>query len=255
MRLQVKEVKFNYNSTPALKNVSLGVESGEILGVIGSNGSGKSTLLRCIDRILKPRIGSILINGENINNLERREIARKIGYIPQIEKGSFPTTVFDTILLGRKPHISWRPTSNDLKVASNIIKMLGLQELALRDIEELSGGQRQKVIIARALAQEPGILLLDEPTSNLDLKHQLEVLSIVKEQVRNGISAIMAIHDLNLAARYCNKLLMLKGGEIFAAGGLEVLSSENIESVYGVKAAVKKYSGKVVVVPEEPISV
>ncbi len=254
MRLEIKGVRFSYNSLPVLKSVSLTLEDKEILGIVGPNGSGKTTLLKCINRILKPHIGSILIEEENINSFEREEIARKIGYVPQIEVRSFPTIVFDMILMGRKPHFNFRPTTNDLKVVSDVIKTLGLQELAMRDIGELSGGQRQKVIIARALAQQPGILLLDEPTSNLDLKHQLEVLNIVKEQVRNGISAVMAIHDLNLAGRYSDKLIMLKNGKIFASGGLEILSSENIESVYGVKVTVKNYSKKVVVIPEEPIT-
>lgn len=252
MRLEINRVKFNYSSTAVLNNVTLGLECGEVLAIVGPNGSGKSTLLKCIDQILKPQMGCIMVDGRNIKDLGSKEVAKTIGYVPQRNGRSFPATVFDTILLGRKPHIRWAPMTKDLEVVLRVIKTLKLEEFVLRDINELSGGEKQKVIIGRALAQEPSILLLDEPTANLDLKHQLEVLRLVKEQTNRGISAIIAIHDLNLALRYGDKVVMLDKGKVFAAGGLEVLSPENIESVYDVKVRVIKDSESILVIPEEP---
>lgn len=252
MKLEVKGVEFSYDSTPVLSDVKMGVESGEILGIIGPNGCGKTTLLRCVNKILKPQKGSILIEGEKIRDLGRQTIAKKIGYVPQTESQSFSTTVFEMILMGRKPYIDWRPSSDDLEMVSELIEMLGLEGLALRDIGEVSGGQRQKVMIARALAQEPEVLLLDEPTNNLDLKYQLEVLDLVRKQVvENGISCLVAIHDLNLAARYSDKIVMLNKGEVYAAGGVDVLTPENIEAVYGIEVTIRKYSKKIIIIPED----
>lgn len=253
MKLEIKGVEFRYNSKPVLKGVNLRVDSGEVLGIVGPNGSGKSTLLRCINNILKPQAGTILLGEKEITSLGREEIAQKIGYVPQSESNKFPVTVFDAILMGRKPHLNWKPGCRDLQKVSEVIKMLGLEELTMRDIGAISGGQRQKVIIARALAQEPDILLLDEPTSNLDLKHQLEVLDIVKEQTEKEINVIISIHDLNLAGRYSDKLVMLKEGTIFAAGGPEILIPQNIEAVFDVKVRVINDLGTVMVIPEKPI--
>lgn len=251
MKLEIKGIKFSYGSAPALNNISFRLEGGEVLTIVGPNGSGKSTLLKCIDRILKPQRGCIMIDGKDIKGIGSEEVARRMGYGPQSNGKSFPSTVFDTILMGRKPYIRWAPAAKDLKVVSDVIGTLELEEFALRDINELSGGQRQKVIIGRALAQEPKILLLDEPTANLDLKHQLEVLNLVKEQTRSGVSAIIAIHDLNLALRYSDKVIMLNYGKVFAAGGLEVLNPENIEAVYGIKVRVINHSKGIFVIPEE----
>ncbi|MBS3825960.1 ABC transporter ATP-binding protein, partial [Candidatus Bipolaricaulota bacterium] len=142
----------------------------------------------------------------------------------------------------------------DLEATSEIICKLDLQDIAMRDVGEISGGQRQKVRIARALAQDPEVLLLDEPTSSLDLRHQLEVLNIVREQMEDGISTAMALHDLNLALKYSDKILMLKEGQIFAAGGKEVVTSRNIESVYGVSVAIEERAGQPLVIPEEPLT-
>lgn len=181
VKLEIKDIKFRYSSRPVLKNVSLKLRKGEILGVVGPNASGKTTLLKCINKILEPKAGSVYIEGKKAKILDRGEIAQKIGHVAQEKETSFPTTVFDTALMGRKPYINWKPSPRDFEVVSNIIGKLGLEDLAMRDINELSGGQKQKVVMARALAQEPKILLLDEPTSDLDLKYQLEVMDIVKE--------------------------------------------------------------------------
>jgi iron complex transport system ATP-binding protein len=151
--------------------------------------------------------------------------------------------------MGRKPYIGWKPNRNDHAVVIRALKMLDLESIAMKNISELSGGQRQRVFIARALAQEPEILLLDEPTANLDLKHSLEVLEILKKLSENGITVIIAIHDLNLAIRYCNHITMLNDGEIFAEGGKDILTTENIYKLYGVEMKLIKEGSHMLFVP------
>jgi len=255
VKLKVKDVEFSYASVPVLKDVCIELAASEMLGVVGPNGAGKSTLIRCIDRILQPRKGSILLDGRDINEMRLMELAKKMGYIPQSTSQVFPATVFDTVLMGRRPHIGWRSSEKDTEIALEMMKMLNIEKFAMRDINELSGGQQQKVFIARALTQEPDVLLLDEPTSNLDIKHQLEVMDIIKNIVREkGLSAIMAIHDLNLASRYADRIIMLNGGTIVDAGSPSaILTSENIKHVYGVEAIVRNEAGKPYIVPIRPV--
>ncbi len=257
VKLKIKNVAFNYASVHVLKNICIELAESEMLGVVGPNGAGKSTLIRCIDRILKPQHGTILLDGQNINDMRQMELARKIGYIPQTTAQAFPATVFDTVLMGRRPHLGWRSCEKDTEKVLDMLQMLNIEEFAMRDINELSGGQRQKVFIARALTQEPDVLLLDEPTSNLDIRHQLEVMDIIMNIVRDkGITAITAIHDLNLASRYANRMVMLSNGKIFSAGDPEsALTPENIESVYGVEVKVSNHDGHPYIVPIRPVRV
>ncbi len=252
MRLKVQDLNFWYSpKMPILRDINLELAESELLGVVGPNGAGKSTLLRCIDRILIPRKGTIMLNGRDIRTIDRLELASKIGYIPQSGSQVFPATVFDTVLLGRRPYIGWRSSERDEEKVLETLKLLNIEDLALRDINELSGGQQQKVFIARALTQEPELLLLDEPTSNLDIRHQLEVMELVKRVIREqGISAIMAIHDLNLAARYADRILMMKEGRIYAEGKpASVLNAENIRRVYGVEVELNNHNGRPYIIP------
>ena len=255
MKLKVKEMEFSYASTPVLENVCMELAPSEILGIVGPNGAGKSTLLRCIDRILKPQRGSILLDGQEIKEMSRMEIARRMGYVPQTSTRVFPATVFDTVLMGRRPHLGWRSNEQDVEKVLEVLKLLDIVEFALRDFNEISGGQQQKVLIARALAQEADILLLDEPTSNLDIRHQLEAMDIIKKLVKEkGISAIMAIHDLNLGSRYSDRIIMLNSGKIFSAGDPEsALTPENIEHIYGVEVKVSNHDGRPYIVPIRPV--
>ncbi|MGM0404586.1 MAG: ABC transporter ATP-binding protein [Thermoplasmatota archaeon] len=253
MKLEIAGLQFSYNSIPVLNDVDFELKEGEMLTIIGPNASGKTTLLKCINNILNPQKGSILIDEELLNTLSMREIARRIGHVPQSGTESFPTTVFDTVLMGRKPHGAWKPNRKDLEKVSKTIEKLGLEGIAMRNIKEISGGQKQKALIARALAQNPEILLLDEPTSSLDLKHQLDVLDVVKKQTRNGITVVMTMHDLNLAARYSSKILMLSDGKIYDAGDVDILNSKNIESVFGVKVDIVQRSGRPIIIPEEAV--
>ncbi|MBP7068486.1 MAG: ABC transporter ATP-binding protein, partial [Methanothrix sp.] len=201
VEITIKNLVFGYNSHKILDGVNIIVKSSEILSLVGPNGSGKTTLIKCMDRILKPK-GSILMDGQEIERMSRQEVARQIGYVPQSSSTPLATTVFDTVLMGRRPHIGWRVQDSDLDTVAEVLERLHLEDLAMRDFSQLSGGQKQKVLIARALAQEPAVLLLDEPTSNLDMLHQLEVMETVSSLVKEKkISAVMAIHDLNLASR------------------------------------------------------
>ena len=256
MRLKVNKIEFAYNSTPVLENISMELDRSEVLGIVGPNGTGKSTLIRCIDHILKPRQGSILLDEDDITKMKRMEIAKKMGYVPQSTTRVFPASVIDTVLMGRRPHLGWKSSEEDMDKVLEILELLGIVEFAMRDFNEISGGQQQKVLIARALAQEADILLLDEPTSNLDIRHQLEVMEILKDVVRkNGISAVMAIHDLNLASRYTDRILMMSGGRIFAAGDpASVLTVENIKCAYGVEVLVKSDGERPYIIPIRPIN-
>ncbi|MBN2549195.1 MAG: ABC transporter ATP-binding protein [Anaerolineales bacterium] len=249
MIMDVQGVTFRYPSHPVLEAVSFTVGLGEFLAVLGTNGTGKTTLLKCMNRILKPAAGTVLIGSESISALSRNTLAQKIGYVEQQRSGS-RTTVFNAVLLGRKPYIQWDITHNDMEIAAQALDTLGLGDYALRYLDTLSGGELQKVIIARALAQQPEVLLMDEPTSSLDLKNQLEVLKLIRQITRErGIAAVVAIHDLNLALRFADRFVLLKEKRIFAAGGAEVMTPENIEAVYAVPVAMTSYNGNRFVIP------
>jgi iron complex transport system ATP-binding protein len=241
MNITVQELTFSYRSTPTLTNVTMQLHESEALGLIGPNGSGKTTLLKCINKILEPKQGKILLDKQAINKMSRIEVARQVGYVPQGTTGNSENlTVFETVLMGRRPHISWQTNQKDDEKVWEALETFGIEHLAMRNFYELSGGEQQRVLVARALAQEAKVLLLDEPTSSLDIKHQLEVMELTRQLVKKeNLSAIMAIHDLNLAARFCDKIVMLKNGEIYAAGDVKtVLNIENIKVVYGVKVEI-----------------
>ena len=253
MIIEVQEVDFAYNKAPVLQDISFNLEEGEFLGIVGPNGSGKSTLLRNLDGILTPKKGAVYIDSRDQKEMSRLDIAKLIGYVPQKEGDMFPITVFETVLMGRKPHIKWMETKEDKAIVARMLEKLGLGPFAMRDINQLSGGERQKVYIARALVQQPKILLLDEPTANLDLKHQIEVLDLLLETKKKGVAIIIAIHDLNLALRYCDKFMILHQGKVFASGGEEVINKKNIETVYGVKVEVLEKAGQKFIIPFEPL--
>ena len=255
MTLQIRDLAFGYDEEGVLDGVDLSVRSGELLGILGPNGSGKTTLLQCVNRVIEPDAGCIEIDGDSVSNLARQEAARRVGYVPQEESSAFPATVFETVLQGRKPHGGWTPGRADREAVAAVIERLGLDQFAMRQVDELSGGQRQKVRLGRALVQNPSVLLFDEPTSALDLKHQLDVMELIVDHVRKGeVAALVAIHDLNLAARYCDRVALLHEGEVHTVGGPEVLTPETIRTVYGVEAAVRHHRGNRLVVPEQPTS-
>ncbi|MBN2324310.1 MAG: ABC transporter ATP-binding protein [Spirochaetes bacterium] len=251
MILKLQDVTFSYKSDTVLDDVTFEVHDGELVAVLGPNGVGKTTLLRCINAILKPQRGSVLIDGEDLRHLHGKEVAKRIGYVAQKGESS-RLTAFDAILLGRKPHIRWNVSKHDLEIVDAVIKRLGLEHLMLRYIDEMSGGEFQKVCIARALVQEPKILLLDEPTASLDLKNQLDILGFVKHVVSgHGITGLMAVHDLNTALRYSDRFLFMKSGKILSYGTINDVTPGMIEEVYGVKVMLEECKGHPVVIPVE----
>ncbi|HOV86579.1 MAG TPA: ABC transporter ATP-binding protein [Syntrophobacteraceae bacterium] len=244
--LEIVDLSFHYGSSTILRGIAAHVPKGRILCVAGPNGAGKTTLLRCLTGIARPSGGQILIEGREVLRMTRRELATRVGYVPQHRPSGFPMTVFETVLMGRRPHLTWRPSARDLELTADILRELNLEDLAMRDLDRLSGGQAQKVMLARALAQEPSFLVLDEPTSSLDLCHQLEVMEMVQAVVgAGGMGAVIALHDLNLAARFADEIMLLKDGRVFARGEPSVLiGSENIREVYRVDADVRMGNGR-----------
>lgn len=249
--LSINGLFFSYKNTNILEDIEIDLHQGEILSIVGPNGTGKTTLLKCIAGIEKPERGTILIDGKDASGMKRMAHARCIGYVPQSSPSKFPITVFDAVLMGRRPYIVWKPSKKDLEMVADILNSMNLEDIALRDFDQLSGGQKQKVLLARAVAQDTDYLLLDEPTSNLDLKHQMEVLEMISSMVKkNGVAAILAMHDLNLASRFCDKMVMLDRGKIFCSGEpRQVLTVENIRSVYGVEATISMSNGDTYILP------
>jgi iron complex transport system ATP-binding protein len=210
---------------------------------------GKTTLLKCINRVHRMDAGTVLVDGSDVHDMARKEMAKRIGYVPQRAHVS-GSTVFESVLLGRKPHIDWDISEKDLRLVGRIIRIMGLEPIAGKRVDAISGGEYQMVQIARALAQQPRVMLLDEPTSNLDLCNQHRIMATVSSVVReNGMCAVMTNHDLNLAIRYCDRFIMMKDGKVFAAGGKEVITPENILQVYGMEAYVEVYRGIPLVIP------
>lgn len=249
--LQVDALSFEYKKKPILTDISLTVRKGQMISIVGPNGTGKTTLIKCLAGIQRPSCGTILINGKDAFGMHRRDHARCVGYVPQSSPSKFPITVFEAVLMGRRPYITWKPTQTDFQKTAQVIESMNLKDIALRDFDKLSGGQKQKVLLARAIAQETDVLLLDEPTSNLDLKHQLEVLEMISSLVRTKqVAAILAMHDLNLASRFSNRVVMMKEGQILCSGTPgEVMTVENISTVYGVHAVVSQNEGHPYVLP------
>lgn len=257
MKLYTKNIKFSYGNKEVLKGIDFNVKKGEVVSIVGPNGSGKSTLLKCIQGILKPKAGFVYINDKETSTMALSELAKTLGYVPQSSVEVFTQTVFETVLMGRKPHLTWGVRKKDLEIVEDILTYMGLEDISQCYLNELSGGQKQKALIARALAQEPEVILLDEPTNNLDIKHQLEVLQIIKNiSEQRGSSFIMVIHDLNLAARFSDRLVLLNEGEIFSEGtAKEVLTEENIKKVYEVESIIQNTHIGRCILPVTPLKI
>jgi len=249
MLLEVDRVEFAYSSVPVLRGASLKVQAGEIAIILGPNGAGKSTLLRCLNGLLKPARGVVLLDGEPLASLQ---LARQMAYVSQSPHPN-GMTVFDAVLLGRKPYFQWWPTQADLQMTAEVLDLVGLANLSVRPLSEISGGELQKVSLARALVQQPRVLLLDEPTNNLDLRSQFEILSLVHEAVQNrGIACVMVTHDVNLALRFGDKFIVLSEGIVRAQGGREIIDAELIRTVYGIESAITEVNGYRLIVPLDP---
>lgn len=251
MKIIANNISYHYNRVPALKNICFEVNSKDMLAVIGQNGSGKSTLLKCLNRILKISEGHIEIDNNPLSSISPGKLSRIMAYIPQVEETTTTgINVFDTILLGRKPYIHSHPTPKDFNIVTKLLSRLELESVAMRNINTLSGGQQQRVFIARALAQQPSILLLDEPIANLDIYHQMKVMQLLQQLAEEGLTIIITIHDINMAARFCNKTLMLKRGVVFASGDQSVYIPENIENLYDIRVDILHHKDCICVIPK-----
>jgi len=246
----IKNISYAYGKNQVLKDVGLTAGPGECVGILGNNGAGKSTFITCINKIRKADSGSAEIDGRDVFSMGRLETARNIAYVSQ--KNEFSrTTVYDAVLLGRKPYMKWGLTQEDYDICDQMIERVGLSEFKLRMVDELSGGEAQKVMLARAFVQQPKLLLLDEPTSNLDPKNQYEMMALVKSMaVEKGICVLIVIHDLNLALRYCDRFLFIKDSEVYDYGDISVVTEKALQEVYGIKASILQHEGKTLAVIE-----
>ena len=257
MRIKIDGMEFGYSSVPVLKDIVLDLEGPQFVTIIGPNGVGKSTLIHCMNKVLKPSKGTVLVNDQDVSDMKLRDIAKIIGYVPYTSSDTFPLSVVDTVLMGRSPHTGWKPKEADLNIVYNVLKLLDIDDLAMRPFNELSAGQHQRVMLARGLAQDPQILLLDEPTSNLDIRHQLEVTRLLRDLSRTqDLLVVMISHDINISAKFSDRMILLKGGTIFATGTPdEVITEENIREAYGVESEVIRYEGHPHVILKEPVPI
>ena len=248
--IEIKNISFSYPDADILKGVGFTAESGEVVGLLGNNGAGKSTLVTCLNRIRKPKSGELFIGDKNAFQMGRTELARTVGYVAQKNELTH-STVFDCVLLGRKPYMQWSVTQQDLDICQRIMARVGLMDYQMRYLDELSGGELQKVMLARALVAQPKLLLLDEPTSNLDPKNQYEMMALVQELAREqGFTVITVIHDLNLALRFCDKFYFLKAGEGYSYGGIDTVTPETLQAVYGIHTQVMDIQNRKIVIIE-----
>lgn len=239
--VDARALSFSVDAAKLLDRINVSAEPGQFVGLIGPNGAGKSTLLRAISNVLSYQEGSVSLHGADLKSLPAREVAELLALVPQIAPYTQGFTAFELVLMGRYPHLGRFQVEGqaDDRIARTAMRLTETDQFETRTIETLSGGERQRVFLARAVAQQPQVLLLDEPTSNLDILHQLKILTLVRQLVDDGLTAIAAIHDLNLAARFCDRLVLISGGRVVADGPAEdVLTPEMIESAFGVESAI-----------------
>ncbi len=236
---EISSLTVSYDSTLVLRNISLAVSPGEILALIGPNGAGKSTLIRAVSGVIKIDSGEVRVNGEDLTDISNGERARILGVVPQARPLGGAFTVEQTVLLGRTAHMNWlgRAQSQDQEAANWAMRKTGIENLAQRRNAELSGGEQQRVLLARTLAQKTPILLLDEPTNHLDLQHQINFLALVHDLARQeNLVVVMALHDLNQVSMYADRVALLVGGELMALGSpADVLTEKNLQQAYQTK--------------------
>ena len=250
VELRARDIAYAYGrNQPVLERVRADITPGSFLAILGVNGCGKSTLLGCLDGMIEPARGEIELGGAALSSYPRDDRAQRIALVAQHSHAN-RLTVFDALLLGRKPYIKSAPNDADFAAVERVVDELNLHDLALRYVDELSGGEYQKVMIGRALVQETDIVLLDEPTNNLDMANQAEVMSLVRSIVdERDIAAAAVMHDLNLSLRYCDRFLMVKDGLVAAYGDVNVITPESVADVYGVDVEVIEHRGRRIVVP------
>ena len=236
---EFQNLTFSYDGISIFRGLNFSVEPREWVGILGPNGCGKTTLLKLLTGVLRPNSGHVFLKGKSLQEYSRREIARQIAVLPQETMLDFPFTALEVVLMGRSPYLGtfqWE-SSSDLKIARKAMEGTDSLQFAARDIRELSGGERERVFLARALAQEPQILLLDEPTTHLDLKHQSEIFKLLKRlHQESSLTVLVVVHDLNLAMQSCNRVLLLGEGQLLGDGSpQELLTEQRIEQVFGVR--------------------
>lgn len=238
--IRINGMEFGYSDLPVLSDINIDIDGPQFVSIVGPNGVGKSTLIHCINKILEPTGGTVFLNEKNVDDFNLKEMAKVIGYVPHKASETFPLTVIDAVLLGRNPHSGWKTTQEDLRIVYDTLRKLEIEDLSMRRFNELSAGQRQRVMLARGLVQNPQAILLDEPTSNLDIKHQLRISHLLYDLSRDeNLLVIVVSHDLNLAAKYSDNIILMSEGAVYAVGSpKDVLTPENIKRVYGVDSHV-----------------
>ena len=250
-----EDIRFSYDGVEVLKGISISLRKERMVGLLGANGAGKSTLLKILTGILNPKSGRLLYGGKELTRLDKREIAKRIAYIPQDSTFGFPFSVQEVVLMGRAPYVGRFEfeRERDLQIAISAMETVGISHLKDRPITEISGGEKQLASLARALAQEPEVMVLDEPATFLDVKHKTRIMKLLRSlKSERGISVIAATHDVFSALFYFDEIIMLKDGRIFAEGSVEeVLKQEVLTAVYGIEVTVRRENGRIFVLPAE----
>lgn len=240
MDLNIKDISFSYGKKEILSGINFNADKGDVISIVGPNGSGKTTFLKTLNKILKVKSGEVNFENENLITMNYENISKKIAYVPQMIKESFDSKVLDVIILGRIPHVKWKLSEEDLKIVIEVMKELNIENLAEENFNSLSGGQKQKVLIAKALVQETDIYLLDEPISFLDIRNQIDVMKTIEKIAKEkGKIIIMVIHDLNMARKYSTKVVLMNSGNVVDFGNSkEILNEKNIAKVYKIKTEI-----------------
>jgi len=242
IKLEVQNLGLAYGRNVVMRDLTFHVMPGEMVGLIGPNGSGKSTAIKALSRVISPYSGRIFLDGKNISKISRGDLARLLGVVPQMPLLPSTFTAFEIVLMGRNPHLGLLQYegARDLAITWQAMERTATHSFAKRRISELSGGEIQRIVIARALAQQPKLILLDEPTANLDISHQVQILGLIRNLcLQNGLTVVIALHDLNLASQYCDRLILINNGQVHAQGTpREVINPWNIKEVYGVEGCV-----------------
>jgi iron complex transport system ATP-binding protein len=254
LKIEVKNLTLAYGRNEVVRDISFTLEPGHMTGLVGPNGCGKSTIIKAISRVMAPVLGNITFNGRDVSHIQHMELARMVGVVPQIPLLPSNFTAFEVVLMGRNPHLGLfqYEGASDMEIARRAMEQTRTGHLASRRIGDLSGGEIQSVVIARVLAQQTESILLDEPTSNLDIGRQIEVLDLMRQMCRDqGLTVGVALHDLNLAVQYCDRLILLHDGVIKAEGTpAQVVTQENISEVYGLGSAVYSIDGLPAILPK-----
>lgn len=255
MKLEIDGLVQGYGRKIVLEDISMEISTGELVTVLGPNGSGKSTLIKTICNVMPPKSGTIMIDGNDSSSIPKKEFAKIVAYVPQSTMSFSNTSVYDTVLAGRRPYIEWSYSADDVRIAADAMRTMHIDDLHDRSVSDLSGGQKQRAHIARALAQDSDIFVLDEPTSALDLKHQIDTMGIMQRLTKqNGKGALVALHDINLALNYSDRVIVLKDKKIYDQGRpSDVITTKMISDVYGVSAEIVKEKNGTFIHPFKPL--